>query len=58
MKRAGFVVGIVLTALLLVTALLSLVWTPWPPEQIDMGRRLASPSAAASRMASSSAGKA
>ena len=46
MKRAGFVVGIVLTALLLVTALLSLVWTPWPPEQIDMGRRLASPSAA------------
>ena len=46
MRRAGFLAGAVLTAALLLAALLSLVWTPWPPEQIDMARRLAAPSLA------------
>ena len=46
MRRAAFVAGAVLTALLLLSALLSLAWTPWPPEQIDMARRLAPPSLA------------
>ncbi|WP_067066258.1 ABC transporter permease [Roseateles chitosanitabidus] len=41
MRRAGFHLGAVLTALLMATALLSLIWTPWPPEQIDMARRFA-----------------
>ncbi|OWQ86286.1 peptide ABC transporter permease [Roseateles aquatilis] len=46
MKRAAFVLGAALTVLLLLVALLSLAWTPWPPEQIDMARRLAPASGA------------
>ncbi|UXH78698.1 ABC transporter permease [Roseateles amylovorans] len=46
MKRTGFWIGAVLTGALLAVALLSLAWTPWPPEAIDMSRRLAPASAA------------
>lgn len=45
-SRAGLWAGLVLTSLMLGVALLSLLWTPWPPDQIDMARRLAPPSAA------------
>jgi peptide/nickel transport system permease protein len=38
--------GLVLTMLMLGVALLSLVWTPYPPDAIDMSRRLAGPSGA------------
>ncbi|MBB3194817.1 ABC transporter permease [Roseateles terrae] len=39
-------VGLSLTALMLAVALLSLVWTPYPPDAIDMSQRLAGPSSA------------
>jgi peptide/nickel transport system permease protein len=41
----SFVVGAVLSGLVLAAAALSLVWTPWPPYEIEMGRKLAQPSA-------------
>ncbi len=39
-------VGLALTGLMLVVALLSLVWTPYPPDAIDMSQHLAGISAA------------
>ncbi len=44
--RAGLVLGGTLVALLVATALLSFVWTPWPPAEIDVPHKLAAPSAA------------
>lgn len=50
LKRAlshrSFAIGAALTLLLLATALLSLVWTPWSPYEIDVPNKLQSPSAA------------
>lgn len=50
LKRAlshrSFAIGAALTFLLLATALLSLVWTPWSPYEIDVPNKLQSPSAA------------
>lgn len=50
LKRAlhhrSFAIGAALTLLLLAAALLSLVWTPWSPYEIDVPNKLQSPSAA------------
>ena len=50
LKRAAqhksFVVGAALTGALILAALLSLVWTPWPATEIDVPNKLAPPSAA------------
>jgi peptide/nickel transport system permease protein len=45
-RHASFVVGSVLVALLLLAAVLSLLWQPWPPAEIDIPHKLAAPSAA------------
>ncbi|MBS0391573.1 MAG: ABC transporter permease [Proteobacteria bacterium] len=45
LRHRSFTIGAVLTALLLAAALLSLVWTPWPPYDMDMDATLAPPSA-------------
>ena len=42
----SFVSGAILTALLVLAAALSLVWTPWSPYEIDMASKLQPPSAA------------
>ena len=41
----SFVLGAALSALLLLSALLSLVWTPWSPYEIDMAAKLLPPGA-------------
>jgi peptide/nickel transport system permease protein len=41
----SFAVGAVLTGLLLLAALLSMVWTPWSPYDIDVPNKLQGPSA-------------
>jgi peptide/nickel transport system permease protein len=41
----SLVIGLVATAIFLVVGLLSLVWTPYPIEQIDIARRYLGPSA-------------
>ena len=43
-RHPSFVVGAVLSAMLLLAALLSLVWTPWSPYEIDMAAKLQAPS--------------
>ncbi|MCU0966608.1 MAG: ABC transporter permease [Burkholderiaceae bacterium] len=45
-RNPSFVLGSVLTALFVASALLSLVWTPWPATEIDIPNKLAPPSAA------------
>jgi peptide/nickel transport system permease protein len=45
-RNPSFVLGSVLTALFIGSALLSLVWTPWPASEIDIPNKLAPPSAA------------
>ena len=45
-RHRSFAVGAVLTLLLIATALLSLVWTPWSPYDIDVPNKLQGPSAA------------
>jgi peptide/nickel transport system permease protein len=45
MRRPSFVIGLVLTLLLVAVALLSLVWTPYPVAEIDIAGRLQAPSA-------------
>lgn len=45
-RHPSFVVGSVLTALLVAAAALSLFWTPWPPTEINIPHKLQSPSAA------------
>ncbi len=44
--RLNLVIGGVITAMLVGMALISLVWTPYPPTRIDILHRLAAPSAA------------
>jgi peptide/nickel transport system permease protein len=44
-RRANFVVGAVLVALLLAMALLSFVWTPYSPIELDIPHKLQAPSA-------------
>ncbi|AKJ32034.1 dipeptide transport system permease protein DppC [Caldimonas brevitalea] len=42
----GFVIGAVLVLAMLAAALVSLVWTPYPPLEIDVPQKLQGPSAA------------
>jgi peptide/nickel transport system permease protein len=42
--RPSLVIGVGLTAVLLALALVALVWTPYPPTNIDLRHRLAAPS--------------
>ena len=44
-QHRSFVIGGVLTFLLLLAAALSLVWTPWSPYEMDMANKLQPPSA-------------
>jgi peptide/nickel transport system permease protein len=45
-RNPSFVLGSLLTTLFLGSALLSLVWTPWPATEIDIPNKLSAPSAA------------
>lgn len=45
-KHRSFLLGAVLTFLLVFAATLSWVWTPWSPYEIDMAQKLQRPSAA------------
>ncbi|MCF8210347.1 MAG: ABC transporter permease [Rhodoferax sp.] len=44
--HASFGIGAILVLVLLLSASMSLVWTPWPPSEIDIPNKLAAPSAA------------
>ncbi|MEI7447089.1 MAG: ABC transporter permease [Burkholderiales bacterium] len=44
-RHPSFVAGAALTLLVVAAALLSLAWTPWPVDDIDVTRKLAPPSA-------------
>ncbi|RPH44560.1 MAG: ABC transporter permease [Burkholderiales bacterium] len=46
LRHPSFMAGALLSALVVAAALLSLVWTPWPPGDIDVMRKLQPPSAA------------
>lgn len=46
LRHRSFVIGLALTLLLLATAALSFVWTPWPPYDIDIRGKLQPPGAA------------
>jgi peptide/nickel transport system permease protein len=43
LTHRSFVIGAVLTGMLLLAAALSLVWTPWSPYEIDMAAKLQPP---------------
>jgi peptide/nickel transport system permease protein len=45
-RHRSFAIGGVLVALLILTALLSTLWTPWPAEELDIPNKLQLPSAA------------
>ena len=45
-RHPSFVAGALLSALVVLAALLSLVWTPWPATDIDVANKLALPSEA------------
>jgi peptide/nickel transport system permease protein len=45
LRHRSFVIGAVLTALLLAAALLSYLWTPWAPLEMDMANKLQGPTA-------------
>jgi peptide/nickel transport system permease protein len=45
-RNPSFLVGAVLSGLLVLAALISLVWTPYPPAEIDIPHKLQPPSAA------------
>ncbi len=45
-RHPSFVLGALLTALLVAAALLSLFWTPWPPTALNLPHKLQPPSAA------------
>jgi len=44
-RHRSFVIGAVLSLLLVLAALLSLVWTPWSPYEMDLAMKLQGPSA-------------
>jgi peptide/nickel transport system permease protein len=44
-RHPSFLLGALLTTLLVAVALLSLVWTPWPPGEINIPHKLQPPSA-------------
>ncbi len=46
LRHPSFVAGALLTALLVAAALLSLFWAPYPPAEIDIPNKLATPNAA------------
>ena len=46
LRHPSFATGMALTALLVIAALLSLVWSPYAPAEIDVAHKLAPPSAA------------
>ena len=46
LRHASFLVGAALSALLVLAALLSLVWAPYPPAEIDIPNKLSAPGAA------------
>lgn len=46
LRHPSFAIGSALVLLLLVTAAISLIWTPWPPSELDIPHKLALPSAA------------
>src|SRR5260370_6217932 len=46
LRHRSFVVGGVLTLLMIAAALLSLLWTPWSAYELDMAHKLNPPSAA------------
>ncbi len=46
LRHPGTVLGGLLVALLVAAALLSYVWTPWPPYEMDLAAKLQGPSAA------------
>lgn len=46
MRHPSFVIGLVLSTLMVATALVSLVWTPYNPYDVDMSLRLLAPSSA------------
>jgi len=46
LHHRSFVIGGVLSALLLIAAALSYVWTPWSPYEMDLANKLQPPSAA------------
>ncbi len=43
-RHPSFVIGSILVCLLLLAALVSMFWTPWPPADIDIPNKLAKPS--------------
>ena len=45
LRHPSFLLGALLTTLLVAAALLSLVWTPWPPAKINIPQKLQPPSA-------------
>ena len=45
LRHRSFAIGALLTGLLVAAALLSLVWAPYPPAEIDIPNKLAPPSA-------------
>ena len=45
-RHPSFLIGAALSALLVLAALLSLFWAPYPPAEIDIPNKLAAPSAA------------
>jgi peptide/nickel transport system permease protein len=45
LRHRSFVVGAALSTLVVAAALLSFAWTPWPPYEIDLAKKLAPPSA-------------
>ena len=46
LRHPSFVLGGLLSLALVAAALLSLVWTPWPPYEMDLSNKLQAPSAA------------
>ena len=45
LRHRSFVIGAILTLMLLLAAALSLLWTPWSPYEIDMAAKLQAPDA-------------
>jgi peptide/nickel transport system permease protein len=46
LRHPSFVMGAILVFILVLSALISTVWSPWPPADLDIPNKLAGPSAA------------